>query len=117
MNTGITITKIYYICIMIQRELADKILKKGLPRKVLVLLGARQTGKTTLVKNALPRDARILSLTGDDPATINMLETAGLESLKLRLADSDVVFIDEAQRMKVLMNHSPAENAKCTCFQ
>ncbi len=89
----------HYICIMIQRELADKILKKGLPRKVLVLLGARQTGKTTLVKNALLRDARILSLTGDDPATISMLETAGLESLKLRLADSDVVFIDEAQRI------------------
>jgi predicted AAA+ superfamily ATPase len=84
---------------VIQRELADKLLKKGLPRKVLVLLGARQTGKTTLVENALPADARILSLTGDDPSTINMLESASLESLKLRLADCDVVFIDEAQRI------------------
>jgi predicted AAA+ superfamily ATPase len=83
---------------MISRELELVLTQKWPKAKVLVLLGARQTGKTTLVKSILSKNARVLQLTGDDPTTVGFLE-AGLEILKSRLGNYEFIFIDEAQRI------------------
>jgi len=53
-------------------------LNKG---KVLVLTGARQVGKTTLIKD-LFKAQELLWLNGDDPAVRTQLENATLNSIK-----------------------------------
>lgn len=88
-----------YFCIMLRREMAEVLSKKWPDGKALVLLGARQTGKTTLVKSVLPADSSVLSLTGDDPGAVALLQNASLETLKSRLGGYSIVFIDEAQRI------------------
>ncbi len=99
---------------MIPRKMEDILAKKWPMGKALVLLGARQTGKTTLIKSVLPASAKILQLTGDDQATIGLLENASLEILKSRLGAYEYVFIDEAQRIssigvtaKLIVDHLP----------
>jgi predicted AAA+ superfamily ATPase len=84
---------------MIQRQLQEVLAKKWPKNKVLVLLGARQTGKTTLVKSLLDDEDRVLDLTGDDPAAVRLLENVSLETLKSRFGGYKYVFIDEAQRI------------------
>lgn len=99
---------------MITRQLATVIVKNWPKGKALVLLGARQTGKTTLIKAVLPASAKILQLTGDDQAAVNLLENASLEILRSRLGAYEYVFIDEAQRIpnigvtaKLIVDHLP----------
>ena len=65
----------------IQRILKEQLtywLNKG---KVLVLTGARQVGKTTLIKD-LFKEEQLLWLNGDDPAVRTRLENATLTSIK-----------------------------------
>lgn len=74
-------------------------------RKVILVLGARQVGKTTLVKNIqkkLEEDRKkILYLNCDieeDRGAINTTSIAVLEKLLL-LPEIDILLIDEAQRL------------------
>ncbi|MFN5250706.1 MAG: ATP-binding protein [Bacteroidota bacterium] len=99
---------------MIRREMEQILAKKWPKGKALVLLGARQTGKTTLVNSVLPANTKILHLTGDDQAAIGLLEKANLETLRSRLGGYEYVFIDEAQRIpnigvtaKLIVDHLP----------
>jgi uncharacterized protein len=85
---------------MIPRLAAAQLHQRWKKGKVAILLGARQTGKSTLVQSWIPQDAKLLSLTGDDPAAQRLLEGISLENLKSRLAGYDFVFIDEAQRIR-----------------
>ncbi len=69
--------------------------------KILLLLGARQVGKTTLVKNIQSRfeakGSRVLYLNCDfaeERAAINTTSRTVIERL---VADIDVILIDEAQ--------------------
>jgi hypothetical protein len=68
-------------------------------RKALILLGARQVGKTTLLK-ALSKDwEHILWLTGDELETQQMFENPTITRLKTELAGVKYLIIDEAQRL------------------
>lgn len=68
-------------------------------KKAIVLLGARQTGKTTLI-NELTRDLpAVIRFTSDDPAVQRALTDVGQEELKQLLGKASVVVIDEAQRI------------------
>lgn len=99
---------------MIRRQHYDNLTGKWPKNKALVLLGARQTGKTTLIKSILEDKANVLNLTGDDPATLRLLENISLETMKSRLGGYSYVFIDEAQRIpgigmiaKLIVDHLP----------
>ena len=70
-------------------------LNKG---KVLVLTGARQVGKTTLIKD-LFKEEQLLWLNGDDPAVRTRLENATLNSIKDIIGGYKIVVIDEVQRI------------------
>ena len=68
-------------------------------QKALILLGARQVGKTTLLE-ALSKDWKnVLWLTGDELETQKMFESPTIARLKTELAGVKYLIIDEAQRL------------------
>ena len=66
--------------------------------KVIVLIGPRQVGKTTLV-NSLLKDIPFLFLDGDDAVVSDTFANAKTETLKNIIANCKYVFIDEVQRI------------------
>jgi predicted AAA+ superfamily ATPase len=84
---------------MIKRNLFETLLSKFNKGKAIVLLGPRQVGKTTLIKECLA-EKEFLFLNGDDPEIRDLLEDAGISKLKAIIGKHSNVFIDEAQRIK-----------------
>jgi predicted AAA+ superfamily ATPase len=83
---------------MIFRDLAanlEAILHKG---KVIVLIGPRQVGKTTLI-NSILKDKEYLFLDGDDNTVTETLANANTEILKSIIGNHKYIFIDEVQRI------------------
>ncbi len=83
---------------MIIRNLTSKIEEKLGKGKIIVLIGPRQVGKTTLI-NALLKDIPFLFLDGDDSVVSNTLANANTETLKNIIGNYKYVFIDEVQRI------------------
>lgn len=68
--------------------------------KALLLLGPRQTGKTTMVKNILEsHQASTLYLNADEPLVRERLAGASTERLREIIGASKLIVIDEAQRV------------------
>ena len=68
--------------------------------KVLVIYGPRQVGKSTFMEVLLSEmDKSILRLNGDDTDTRELLLKPNATMLKSIIGNSEVVFIDEAQRI------------------
>lgn len=84
---------------MIPRILKDRLVSKLFNRKAIILIGPRQVGKTTLLKNMLD-DSSYLFLNADDPTVRKLLTNPNLEQLKNIIGDFSTVFIDEAQRIE-----------------
>lgn len=71
------------------------------PGKVVVLYGARRTGKTTLVRQFLKEfKETALVANGDDIATHDFLASRSVEKLKAFVGASRLLVIDEAQRIQ-----------------
>lgn len=85
---------------MIKRTIKDSILSDYKRGKVIVLLGARQVGKTTLLSELREGKEKILSLNCDDMDDILALEGKTSTELKQMLSPYDLVFIDEVQRVR-----------------
>ena len=83
---------------MIIRDLASKIKDKFHKGKVIVLIGPRQVGKTTLI-NSLLNEISYLFLDGDDAVVADTLANANTETLKSIIGNYKTIFIDEAQRI------------------
>lgn len=84
---------------MYQRYLKERILKKTNSGKAVVLVGPRQVGKTTLIKEILD-NKNYLFLDGDDPKTRALLNQPNTQEIKQLIGKHDFVFIDEAQRIE-----------------
>jgi len=82
------------------RTICAKILENIGKRPILVLYGARQVGKTTLIKSILNEFKKTLYLQGDDPKDALLLENRSSIELKELVSEYDLVVIDEAQRVK-----------------
>ncbi|MFA5776818.1 MAG: ATP-binding protein [Patescibacteria group bacterium] len=68
--------------------------------KAIVIVGARQVGKTTLVNQILSDCVKsIKRFNADDPADRELLENKNLEVLKQIIGGSEIIFIDEAQKV------------------
>lgn len=68
--------------------------------RAILLMGARRTGKTTLVKALLKTEEKVLFLNGDEKQTRAFFgPETNTESLRKLLAGYKLVFIDEAQRI------------------
>ena len=85
---------------MIKRLIETSILNDFNRKKVIVLLGARQVGKTTLLEELRQQGKKILSLNCDDLDDVLLIEEKTTTELRSLLSPYDMVFIDEAQRVK-----------------
>nr|MBA2746452.1 AAA family ATPase [Flavisolibacter sp.] len=86
---------------MIPRLLQKQILEKLFKEKAIILLGARQTGKTTLLSGIIKDlDQEALWLNADEPDVQSVFEQASSDKLKAFIGNHDLVVIDEAQRIK-----------------
>ena len=86
---------------MIKRELSSIIRERLFEGKAIVVLGARQTGKTTLVK-ALLEDLKLASLflNCDEPAVKMLLEDVSTMRWRQIIGENKILVLDEAQRIK-----------------
>jgi predicted AAA+ superfamily ATPase len=85
---------------MIKRTLESSV-KNGLnDKKAIIILGARQVGKTTLLKMIFGGDESVLWLSGDEPDVRSIFQEATSTRLKALIGDKRHVVIDEAQRIK-----------------
>ena len=86
---------------MISRDITDTILHRMRDRKVIVLLGARQTGKTTVMHDITSKlDTPVLWWNGDEADIRQLLDNATSSQLKNMIASHRVLVIDEAQRIE-----------------
>jgi predicted AAA+ superfamily ATPase len=83
---------------MFVRTIENTIKEKMNSRKAVVLVGARQVGKTTLL-NEILKDKEYLFLDADDPATRSLLQSPTTEQIRTFIGDYKYVFLDEAQRI------------------
>jgi predicted AAA+ superfamily ATPase len=84
---------------MIERKLKALVEEQWNSGKVLIVLGPRQVGKTTLLEELCSQEGDFLFLNGDDIVTQQTLENIGETKLKQLIGNHQTVFIDEAQRI------------------
>ena len=92
------------------------------PGKVLVMFGARQVGKTTLVKNYLQTaHVRYKFDLGDNIKTQEVLSSQDVSKIKAYCEEYDLIVIDEAQRiphigdaLKIMVDTMPNLNVIVT---
>jgi predicted AAA+ superfamily ATPase len=84
---------------MFPRLLEDELKARFNKGKAVVLLGPRQVGKTTLIRECL-KGRDFLFLDGDDPDVRRTLEGVGFTRLQQIIGTAKWVFIDEAQRIE-----------------
>ncbi|GAO31385.1 ATP-binding protein [Geofilum rubicundum] len=84
---------------MLKRHLEATIRNKINTGKAIVLVGARQVGKTTLLKSIL-NDLEYLFLDGDDPTVRSLLSNPNTEQIRTIIGENKLVFLDEAQRIQ-----------------
>ena len=83
---------------MFSRTIENTIREKINGGKAIVVVGARQVGKTTLLSEFL-KDKDYLFLDADDPATRNLLQGPTTEQIRTIIGDYRYIFLDEAQRI------------------
>ena len=84
---------------MITRLIENKLKTKLAKKKVIVLLGARQTGKTTLLSKFITNKSDALWLNGDEYDVQQVFERPTSVQLKNMIGNHKIVIIDEAQRI------------------
>lgn len=100
---------------MYQRIIQKNIQADFFKGKVIVVVGARQVGKTTLVNQVLQSFAgqyQVKKFNADDPFERDLLAGKNLEVLKQIIGTASIVFIDEVQKiphagnmLKLLVDH------------
>jgi len=84
---------------MITRYIQDRIKNDFDRKKVIVITGARQVGKTTMV-NSIVANGKTLFLNCDDFDDCDLIANKSSTVLRELISPFDFVFIDEAQRVE-----------------
>ena len=85
---------------MIAREINRLISDKIFKGKAIVIIGARQVGKTTLVKQIFLNDLNVLWFDADDLTVRTLFENVSVERFRLLFGKHKIIVIDEAQRIE-----------------
>ncbi len=87
---------------MYKRILKETIEQKFFKGKIIIIVGASQTGKTTLSLELLKRFSKqeVRSFNCDNPTDREQLANKDLEFLKQLVGKAKVIFIDEAQKVE-----------------
>lgn len=85
---------------MINRTLQNRIQKHLTDEKAIIIQGARQVGKTTLIRELLKNvSGKTLWVNGDSVGDRALWDNVSLENLNLYLDGFDFLVVDEAQRI------------------
>ncbi len=85
---------------MITRKLQQTIEERLFKGKAIILIGARQVGKSTLFRQIIDkREEAVLSLNCDEPEVKELLTDINTADLRLLIGNHKLVVIDEAQRV------------------
>ena len=86
---------------MIERLLKEQINKRLYRGKVIIVVGPRQVGKTTLLRMLVEGiDRKVLLWNCDEPDVRHRLSEPTSTELGAETANADLILIDEAQRVK-----------------
>ncbi|MBK9228147.1 MAG: ATP-binding protein [Ignavibacteria bacterium] len=86
---------------MIQRTIENRIEDKFFKKKSIILYGARQVGKTTLLESIVnKRNEKVMWLNCDEPDVRKILTDVTSTRIKSIIGNSSIVVIDEAQRIE-----------------
>lgn len=83
---------------MIKRIIEKTIAGKLFKGKTIVVIGARQVGKTTVIREVL-KGKDYLFLDGDDPLVRRQLDKPNTKEIETLIGKHTILFIDEAQRI------------------
>jgi len=107
---------------MIERLLKEQINKKLWRGKVIIIVGPRQVGKTTLLQMLTKdSDRRVLVWNCDEPDVRRKLTEPSSTALGAETSEADLILIDEAQRvqnigitLKLLVDNFPDKQVVVT---
>jgi len=85
---------------MIDRALKNEVERRWDSGKAIIILGPRQVGKTTLLRQICSEKGAFLFLNGDDRTLVQQLENANEALLRQIIGKNNTVFLDEAQRIR-----------------
>ena len=85
----------------IERAITEKILQRlQTDRRIILLYGPRQCGKTTLAREVMERfGKRTIMVNGEDPRMQELWSSRDLRRIRGQIAGIDLVCVDEAQRI------------------
>ncbi len=84
---------------MIQREIEQQVRSLFQKGKVILIMGARQVGKSTLLSQLLGTQTDVVWLNGDEERVQDLLQTPSSPRLKAVVGENKYIVIDEAQRI------------------
>jgi predicted AAA+ superfamily ATPase len=87
---------------MIIRDIENIVTERMFSGKAIVVIGARQTGKTTSLLNLLQAYPDVLLLDGDDRVVREILNDPGTEQIRSIIGKNKIIFIDEVQRIPTI---------------
>jgi predicted AAA+ superfamily ATPase len=85
---------------MIERKIEQLIANKMFSGKAIIVIGARQIGKTTSIEKLMEVYSDVLQLDGDDKVVRDLLNEPSTEQIRNIIGNQKVVFIDEVQRIQ-----------------
>lgn len=85
----------------LERVVFAQLISQTIPGRVLILLGARRVGKTSLLKELATSfgSELVLLLNGEDQATLDRLSIKSVENYRAMLGKVKYLIIDEAQNI------------------
>lgn len=89
---------------MFEREIYNNLKKTLFKKKLVIIYGPRQVGKTTLVKKLMQEFNGVEYLTGDDGETRLVLSKNNLNELQNLFKKTKILVIDEAQKITNIGN-------------
>jgi predicted AAA+ superfamily ATPase len=81
----------------ITRILEKMLLKNLNDNKAIILFGARQVGKSTLLKHILKDKNNVIWLNGDQPQTQSFFSEISVQKMRTLIGNKKIAVIDEAQ--------------------